>query len=81
MIEPRYVVHIFIHVLTKINLNHYGSFRPRSKITRNIPVTLSEGLNRIEVMNLSSKIDSDAVTVEGIGNAVVLDVIYSESQV
>ena len=70
---------LIVHTLNfRSSSSSYLVFTFNHKITRNIRVMLSDGLNRIEVRNLANSIDSDSVMVEGIGNAVVLDVIYSE---
>ena len=46
------------------------------QITRDIHVSLVDGLTNIEVKNLPNRIDRDSITVEGTVHGVVLDVIY-----
>ena len=60
-----------IHSVTVFQVN-------RAEITRRIKLDLKEGQNEILVKNLPSVLDEDSIRVEGIGKAVVFDVIYSE---
>jgi len=47
-----------------------------NQVTRTIQVTLSNGLNSIEVKCLPNNLDRDSIVVEGLGSAVILDVVY-----
>ncbi|TDL15100.1 hypothetical protein BD410DRAFT_796682 [Rickenella mellea] len=48
----------------------------RAEITRRIKVELKDGQNDIEVKYLPACIDPDSLRVDGIGNAIIFDVIY-----
>ena len=48
-----------------------------SQITRHIKVDLKEGQNEVDIRNLPSVLDPDSIRVDGIGKAVIFDVIYS----
>lgn len=40
---------------------------------------MKKGQNEVVVKNLPSVLDGDSIRVDGIGKAVVFDVVYSES--
>lgn len=46
------------------------------QVRRRIELKLEDGQNIVEVQNLPSCIDADSVRVDGIGRAVILDVIF-----
>lgn len=48
------------------------------QVTRRIEVDLKKGQNEVDVKNLPSVLDGDSIRVDGIGKAVVFDVVYSE---
>jgi hypothetical protein len=50
--------------------------RVRSQITRKIKVPLKNGENDVEVRNLPTCLDEGSIRVDGIGNAVIFDVVY-----
>ena len=47
-----------------------------NQVTRRIKVDLKDGQNDVEVKNLPTCLDESSVRVDGIGNAVIFDVIY-----
>ncbi|TDL17687.1 hypothetical protein BD410DRAFT_794164 [Rickenella mellea] len=48
----------------------------RAEVKRSIKVALKDGQNSVEVKNLPSYLDKDSIRVDGVGNAVIFDVIY-----
>jgi hypothetical protein len=48
------------------------------QINRRIEVELKEGQNQVQIKQLPSYLDPDSIRVDGIGDAVIFDVIYSE---
>ncbi|KAG9051257.1 hypothetical protein FS837_010544 [Tulasnella sp. UAMH 9824] len=49
----------------------------RAEIKRTFQVELEAGQNEVCITRLPSCLDSDSIRVEGVGNAVIFDVIYS----
>ena len=49
------------------------------QINRRIELELKKGQNEVEVKNLPTVLDQDSIRVDGIGSAVIFDVIYSMS--
>ncbi|TDL17673.1 hypothetical protein BD410DRAFT_794144 [Rickenella mellea] len=47
-----------------------------AEITRRIKVSLKDGQNDVEVTNLPTCLDQNSIRVDGIGNAIIFDVIY-----
>ncbi|KZS91095.1 hypothetical protein SISNIDRAFT_487784 [Sistotremastrum niveocremeum HHB9708] len=48
----------------------------RAEINRRIKVNLASGQNEVEIIHLPSVLDEDSIRVDGIGKAVIFDVIY-----
>jgi hypothetical protein len=46
-------------------------------VTRRIGLDLKEGQNEVTIKNLPTVLDGDSIRVDGIGKAVVFDVVYS----
>src|ERR1700761_2932884 len=46
------------------------------QINRRIELELKKGPNEVEVKNLPTVLDQDSIRVDGIGSAVIFDVIY-----
>jgi hypothetical protein len=47
------------------------------QVTRKIEVDLKRGQNEVIIKNLPSVLHGDSIRVDGIGKAVVFDVVYS----
>jgi hypothetical protein len=48
------------------------------KVTRRIEIELKKGQNEVTINNLPTVLDGDSIRVDGIGKAVVFDVVYSK---
>ncbi len=49
------------------------------QINRRIEVEVKKGQNQVIIKHLPSWLDQDSIRVDGIGDAVIFDVVYSES--
>ncbi|KAG8905841.1 hypothetical protein FRB99_008143 [Tulasnella sp. 403] len=63
---------------TQLEVHSACVFRAdRAEVQRVIPVELKDGQNEVCIERLPSCMDEDSIRVEGLGNAVIFDVIFS----